>query len=275
MAVWNKIYDILKPTPDDDPKMGDDEIRTIKASIQERLDADHYFPLTGSEVSDADAGEHRKITLRKLTTPPIASADKGFVYVKDVASIPELFYKDKNGNEVQLTSGGKIRPIITTEITDGNVTTAKIASNAITDALISPSAAITQSKISNASPTIDAATVSGKTVGNADGNVPLSNGTVNTNLNADMVDGMHSNQLGKVPDQQGIVDSHSVWTSTGYTFTGINYNNIVVNVWNNITGGDGINRFENNTAYWRVNTNTGIVEVFSTDWTKYCIWKIG
>lgn len=37
----------------------------------------------------------------------------------------------------------------------------------------------------------DAATVAGKTVGNASGNVPLSNGTVNTNLNADMVDGFH------------------------------------------------------------------------------------
>ncbi|SFI89627.1 hypothetical protein [Brevibacillus centrosporus] len=37
----------------------------------------------------------------------------------------------------------------------------------------------------------DAATVAGKTVGNASANVPLSNGTVNTNLNADMVDGYH------------------------------------------------------------------------------------
>ena len=128
MAVWNKIYDILKPTPDDDPKMGDDEIRTIKASIQERLDADHYFPLTGSEVSDADAGEHRKITLRKLTTPPIASANKGFVYSKDMESIPEMFYKDKNGNEIQFTSNGKIRPIITAEIVNDTITVEKINS---------------------------------------------------------------------------------------------------------------------------------------------------
>ncbi|KZE55780.1 hypothetical protein AV540_00050 [Brevibacillus parabrevis] len=37
----------------------------------------------------------------------------------------------------------------------------------------------------------DAGTVAGKTVGNASGNVPLSNGTANTNLNADMVDGYH------------------------------------------------------------------------------------
>ncbi|MED4570306.1 hypothetical protein P9302_12555 [Brevibacillus agri] len=37
----------------------------------------------------------------------------------------------------------------------------------------------------------DASTVAGKTVGNAASNVPLSNGTLNTNLNADMVDGYH------------------------------------------------------------------------------------
>ncbi|MGN7469636.1 hypothetical protein [Brevibacillus sp. SAFN-007a] len=37
----------------------------------------------------------------------------------------------------------------------------------------------------------DASTVAGKTVGNAADNVPLSNGTLNTNLNADMVDGYH------------------------------------------------------------------------------------
>ncbi|MGN7472309.1 phage tail-collar fiber domain-containing protein [Brevibacillus sp. SAFN-007a] len=45
----------------------------------------------------------------------------------------------------------------------------------------------------------DASTVAGKTVGNAASNVPLSNGTLNTNLNADMVDGYHvgtgSNQI--------------------------------------------------------------------------------
>lgn len=38
----------------------------------------------------------------------------------------------------------------------------------------------------------DASTVSGYAVGNASGQVPLSNGTLNTNLNADMVDGLHA-----------------------------------------------------------------------------------
>lgn len=39
---------------------------------------------------------------------------------------------------------------------------------------------------------IDVKTVMGYAPGNASGNVPLSNGTVNTNLNADMIDGAHA-----------------------------------------------------------------------------------
>jgi hypothetical protein len=35
----------------------------------------------------------------------------------------------------------------------------------------------------------------GKTIGNASGNVPVSNGTANTNLNADMVDGFHASHF--------------------------------------------------------------------------------
>lgn len=39
---------------------------------------------------------------------------------------------------------------------------------------------------------VDAGTVKGYTPGNASGNIPLSNGTVNTNLNADTLDGNHA-----------------------------------------------------------------------------------
>ena len=45
----------------------------------------------------------------------------------------------------------------------------------------------------------DSAKVAGKTVGNANGNVPLSNGTVNTNLNADMIDGKHVAVVSAIP----------------------------------------------------------------------------
>jgi hypothetical protein len=45
--------------------------------------------------------------------------------------------------------------------------------------------------INSATTAADSAKVAGKTVGNSSGNVPLSNGTVNTDLNADKVDGKH------------------------------------------------------------------------------------
>lgn len=44
---------------------------------------------------------------------------------------------------------------------------------------------------------IDVATVAGKSVGNANGNIPLSNGTLNTNLNAQLFNGLASNVFSK------------------------------------------------------------------------------
>lgn len=55
----------------------------------------------------------------------------------------------------------------------------------------------------------DSATVGGKTVGNGSGNVPLSNGVTNANLNADMVDGYQAgNASGQVPVSNGTVNSN-------------------------------------------------------------------
>jgi len=54
-----------------------------------------------------------------------------------------------------------------------------------------------------------AETVHGVKVGNATGNVPISNGTVNTNLSADKVDGYHAGNLsGRVPISNGAVNTN-------------------------------------------------------------------
>lgn len=105
MTVFADTYDTVTPAGSDDPTEADDRMREIKAAVQERENVDHYWPLTGTEVSDADAGEHRKATLR-TGSAPAAVADKGFVYVKDVGGKAELFYRDEDGNEIQLTSKG-------------------------------------------------------------------------------------------------------------------------------------------------------------------------
>lgn len=106
-AAFSYTYNTATPAGSDDPAEADDRMREIKAAVQERENVDHYWPLTGTEVSDADTGEHRKVTLR-TGSAPTAVTDKGFVYVKDVSAKAELFYRDEDGNEIQITSGGAL-----------------------------------------------------------------------------------------------------------------------------------------------------------------------
>lgn len=105
--AFSKTFDTATPAGSNSPTEADDRMREIKAATQERENVDHFWPLTGTEVSDEDAGEHRKVTLR-TGSAPTAVADKGFVYAKDVSGKAELFYRDEDGNEVQLTSAGKL-----------------------------------------------------------------------------------------------------------------------------------------------------------------------
>ena len=107
MTVFADAYDTATPAGSDDPAEADDNMRRIQDAVQQRENVDHYWPLTGTEVSDADTGEHRKVTLR-TGSAPAAVADKGFVYAKDVGGKAELFYRDEDGNEVQITTAGKL-----------------------------------------------------------------------------------------------------------------------------------------------------------------------
>ena len=115
MTVFADAYDTATPAGSDDPAEADDNMRRIQDAVQQRENVDHYWPLTGTEVSDVDTGEHRKVTLR--TGPaPAAVANKGFVYAKDVGGKAELFYRDEDGNEVQITSGGILNSLNLTGI---------------------------------------------------------------------------------------------------------------------------------------------------------------
>ena len=107
--AWMRAYDI--DTPDgsvDDPAEAADRMNEIKLATQEREDVDHYWPLTGSEVSDTDAGEHRKITLRTLTAVLVAALTATKAYLYRLVTDGELYFKDDDDNTIKLTSGGKI-----------------------------------------------------------------------------------------------------------------------------------------------------------------------
>ena len=59
--------------------------------------------------------------------------------------------------------------------------------------------AVTTTKISSAATADNAEKVGNYSPGNGSGNVPISNGTTNTNLNADMVDGYHISVVDSIP----------------------------------------------------------------------------
>lgn len=106
--AWTYTLDTAVPSGSADPKTLDTIIQNHKKAWQERLNTDLYLPLTGTEISDTDAGEHRKVTLRVQTSDPTNEADKGWLYTKDVSSKAELHWEDEDGNVKQIMSGGNI-----------------------------------------------------------------------------------------------------------------------------------------------------------------------
>jgi hypothetical protein len=84
---------------------GDDAIRNLKTDIRERIAKDHYMDIAGT---DADHGEHQKITFQSQIAKPAAVANKGFLYIKDVSAKAELHWEDEDGHELALTSAGAV-----------------------------------------------------------------------------------------------------------------------------------------------------------------------
>lgn len=106
MTTFNKTYNIVTPPGSGDPAEADDRIREIKAAVQERENVDHYWPLTGTEVSDADTGEQRKITIRTLSAVEVAALSATKAYIYRLVTNGELYFKDANNNTIQITTGG-------------------------------------------------------------------------------------------------------------------------------------------------------------------------
>lgn len=102
--TWNAAYE-ADPADTDQASGGALDIRSSKTDIRERLEKDHYFDIAGT---DADHGEHKKVTLRVQAADPSNVADKGFLYLKDVSAKVELFWEDEDGNVRQVTSAGKL-----------------------------------------------------------------------------------------------------------------------------------------------------------------------
>ena len=62
LCGFTYTYDTNTPLGSDDPAEADDRMREIKSALQERLNVEHVFDLTGTEVSGANTGKHTDIT---------------------------------------------------------------------------------------------------------------------------------------------------------------------------------------------------------------------
>jgi len=107
--AWTYAFDTATPAGSDAPATLDNDARTKALALQERLNADHYFPLTGTAVSDTDAGKHRKLTAQAvLAAKPTLDTGEAALYTKTVSGVSEWFWEDSDGTEHQLTNGGAI-----------------------------------------------------------------------------------------------------------------------------------------------------------------------
>ncbi len=59
-----------------------------------------------SEILDITSGHAAQLRLGERASAPTHQANTGFVYTREVSGVTELFYKDSNGNEVQVTDSG-------------------------------------------------------------------------------------------------------------------------------------------------------------------------
>lgn len=97
-------YDTSQPAGGDSPTGADDEMRDTKKAIQERLDLDHYWELTGTVADDAGTGTHRKITFYSTIPDPGQASGKAHLYMKD----DELYYQDADNSTLKLTDNGTL-----------------------------------------------------------------------------------------------------------------------------------------------------------------------
>ena len=111
-TVFSSVYDTATPLGTDAPSSLDDQIRLSKAANQERNNVDHYWPLSGTQVSDADAGEHRKVLFHApIAATPTVAASHGDLRITDVSGKAEPAWTDEDEQELIVTDAGTLNII--------------------------------------------------------------------------------------------------------------------------------------------------------------------
>jgi hypothetical protein len=166
--VHTTTWDETKPAGSRAKSLGDDDIRDNKKCERERQAIDHKR--YADESAYTDAGTHKKVTLTEIqAAKPTAYSNCGYLYLKDVSAVVELFWEDESGNEIQITSGGKIlgdnvrlsnNTYLTAKDAAGTGTVNLIKANATDDAVLPDGAEMA----SSAAPTTDVQIVNKKYV---------------------------------------------------------------------------------------------------------------
>lgn len=113
MAFTNS-WDETTPTGSDAASVADDFFRKHRLDLGERLEVMFYGFNASDNSSPEDVPGVKSLPFRNQgDTPSTPSTDYGLVYVKNVDGIPELFYLDDEGNEIQLTSAGSLGSLST------------------------------------------------------------------------------------------------------------------------------------------------------------------
>jgi hypothetical protein len=94
------------PAGTSDANTLDTIIQNLKVALTERFRlGGMYFPTTHDEA----AGQYDFILGRVQGSKPTVAADQGAFYIKDVSAKGEAHYEDEDGDEIQLTTGGRLR----------------------------------------------------------------------------------------------------------------------------------------------------------------------
>jgi hypothetical protein len=106
MAVPTVSWSETTPAGSDSLNQGDNRIRELKTQIREVIDVDHDFPSSGQAN---DVGQHKKCTFQEQADLGTGAVNATILGSQTVSGKGELVYSDEDNNDIQITSGGKIK----------------------------------------------------------------------------------------------------------------------------------------------------------------------
>jgi len=106
--AFTRDYEITTPAGTEDVSSGDDRIRAFKADIEERLENMFYGFNADSTTGDEATAGAKALNFKEQSSISTPSADQISLAAKEAGGKAELHVKDEDGDEFQITTGGKI-----------------------------------------------------------------------------------------------------------------------------------------------------------------------